>query len=78
MIAVRPDPTCLEKHLTKKKKKKEDTNKIFNRIMSFLLSWMFNHKPGGLNIEAKSWTVRIWNALPSNLLFQKNTPRVSG
>ena len=35
MIAVQPDPTCLEKHLTKKKKKKEDTNKIFNRIMFF-------------------------------------------
>ena len=34
MIAVQPDPTCLEKHLTKKKKKKkEDTNKIFNRII---------------------------------------------
>ena len=35
MIAVQPDPTCLEKHLTKKKEKKEDTNKIFNRIMFF-------------------------------------------
>ena len=46
MIAVRPDPTCLEKHLNKKKKKKEDTNKIFNRIMFFYF--------GGLNIEAKS------------------------
>ena len=30
MIAVQPDPTCLEKHLTKKKKK-EDTDQNFKK-----------------------------------------------
>ena len=30
MIAIELDPTCLEKHLTKKKKK-EDTNQNFKK-----------------------------------------------
>ena len=30
MIAIQPDPTSLEKHLTKKKKK-EDTNQNFKK-----------------------------------------------
>ena len=35
MIAVQPDPTCLEKHLTKKKKK-EDTNQNFKKQKKLL------------------------------------------
>jgi hypothetical protein len=41
MIAVQPDPTCLEKHLTKKKKKSQRNKapiKIYDRIYDLLFT----------------------------------------
>ena len=44
MIAVQPNPTCLEKHLTKKKKK-EDTNQNFKKqknCYTYTREWKFH------------------------------------
>ena len=73
MITVQIDPTCLEKRLTKDKKK-EDPIKNLRRNCDILFTWMFNQKPGGVNTEATFLIVRIWNALPSNLLVWEKTP----
>ena len=52
MIAVQLDPTCLEKHLTKKKKK-EDTNQNFKKQKNgciYTCEWKF-HMKIGLNFQ---------------------------
>ena len=72
-VQIDPDPTSLEKHLTKDKNK-EDPIKNLRRNYGLLFTWMFNQKPGGVNTEAKFLIVRIWNSLPSNLLVQEKTP----
>lgn len=49
MIAEKPDPAWLEKHLTTK----ADNSLMSDRVYHLSFTWMFNHKPDWLNPSVK-------------------------